>query len=271
MKNLILLLLAFTLASCEQPDKASPETSGRYLSMESAPAADMRAQKATAPVQNTKKIIKTGDLTLRVASVGEMYQKVKTRLQEYDAYIENEFQSTYEQRIQYTLSIRVPSTSFDSLFNALADEATVVENLSVRMDDVTERYYDLETRLKNKKALEVRYLELLKQAKTVEDIVEIERNLNEVRTQIEVEQGQFDYLSKQINMSTINLSFYEVLPYRFSSEFHPGIGERIKESLNQGWHAFTSFLIWTIGMWPFALLIVLFFTFVRKLRRRRRR
>ena len=75
------------------------------------------------------------------------------------------------------------------------------------------------------------------------EILEIEKNLSEVRTEIESLQGQFNYLSRQVNYSTINLSFYEVLPYVNDSSQRKGFGQRILSALDNGWQSFLLFLV----------------------------
>src|SRR5690606_37991293 len=129
------------------------------------------------------------------------------------------------------------------------------DNRHSRIEDVTERYYDLRTRIKNKKILEQRYLALLDKATEVKDILEIENNLNQVRIEIEGLEGQFNYLSKQVRFSTINLTFYEVLPYTFDPSQREGFGARFLSALDSGWQGFLSFLVGLTTLWPFIILI----------------
>ena len=142
-----------------------------------------------------------------------------------------------------------------------------MDNRYSNIEDVTERYYDLKARINNKKVLEKRYLEILTQASEIKDILEIEKNLNDVRTEIENFQGQFNYLSKQVTLSTINLSFYEVLPYVYDSSNRKGFGARILGAVDKGWQNFLSFLVGLTSLWPFAILIPLGIYFFRKLKR----
>src|SRR5690606_17021803 len=118
-------------------------------------------------------------------------------------------QTKSEYRVSYDLVIRVASVHYDSLFNALTSLGVRLEHKTSNVEDVTERFYDLKTRIRNQKALEDRYIELVKSATDIKDILQIEKELNEVRTSVEQLEGQFNYLSKQISLSTINLAFYE--------------------------------------------------------------
>ncbi len=227
-------------------------------------------QSPPSPVQSgdkqiTKKIIKTGGIDFQSENIEEDYKRIRELLPKYNAYIESETQSKSSQQINYNLTIRVPSDIYDTLYATLSTLAFRLDNRYSNIEDVTERYYDLKTRIKNKESLEQRYLEILKKAAEIKDIIEIEKNLNEVRTEIERLQGQFNYLSKQVNFSTINLSFYEVLPYVYDSSNRKGFGARILNALDNGWQGFLSFLVSLTTLWPFVILIISGIYLFRKL------
>ena len=64
---------------------------------------------------------------------------------------------------------------------------------SVNANDVTEQYYDVKIRLENERQVEKRYLELLAQARTVKDILDIEEKLGKVRQEIESKEGRLRF------------------------------------------------------------------------------
>jgi hypothetical protein len=278
MKNLLLILFLFVFAACQN--------SGEYLDLGDAdmefedvmeiptteqPTPPPPSQQTNEGQERTKKIIKTGGIDFQTEDVEDDYKKIRELLPKYDAYIENENQSKTTQRITFNLTIRVPSAVYDTLYSNISTLAYRLDNRYSNVEDVTMRYYDLTTRITNKKALESRYVELLKQASDIKDILDIERNLNQVRTEIEQLQGQFNYLSKQVNFSTINLSFYQLLPYVYDGSQRKGFGARLLSSLNNGWQGFLSFLVGLTAIWPFILLTIGGFYLFRKLRRRWRK
>ncbi|PIB34573.1 hypothetical protein BFP72_03690 [Reichenbachiella sp. 5M10] len=218
----------------------------------------------------TKKVVKTGGIDFQSENIRNDYQKIRAILPKYDAYIENENQTKSDQRINYNLTIRVPSIGYDTLYSLLSSFGIRLNNKYSNIEDVTARYYDLKSRITNKKALEQRYVELLKKASLIKDILEIERNLNEVRTDIERLQGQFNYLSKQVNLSTINVSFYEILPYVYDSSQRTGFWARIFSALDNGWQGFLSFLVGVTTLWPFVFLIIAGIYLYRKFRSKRK-
>ena len=269
-KTLIVLFSFLILSGCyhnentEQEIAMEADYGGRMAAPETQQA-KMMSQDQQAP---DKKIIQTGNLTLKVESTKDTYQNILAMLDKSDAYIENENQSTQNDRINYNLTIRVNKDNFDGLFNSLSTKSGKVENRSINVEDVSERYYDLETRIKNQQAMEQRYVKLLEKTTSIKEILEIERNLNEIRTEIEIKQGQFNYLSKKVQYSTIYVNFYEVLPYIYDSEARPGFVARIKSSISDGWQGFLSVFIGTIGLWPFILAFVVILYAVKKWRKR---
>lgn len=229
------------------------------------------SEEANRPEGVTKKVVKTGSIDFQSEHIEQDYKTILKLLPKFNAYIENENQSNSSQQINYTLTIRVPSNVYDTLYNSLSSIAFRLNNKYSNIEDVTERYYDLKTRIKNKKALEQRYLQLLDKATTIKDILEIERNINEIRTEIERFEGQFNYLSKQVNFSTIRLSFYEVLPYSYDSSQRKGFGARILSALDDGWQGFISFVVGLTTLWPFIFLIIGGVYLFRKLRGKRKK
>lgn len=214
----------------------------------------------------TKKVVKTGGVEFESKDVDKDHQSIKTLLPSFKGYIENESQNKTSHRITYHLTVRVSADGYDSVYNGVSKLGFRLKSRYSNIDDVTSLYYDLKFRIKNKKVLEERYLELLKKAAAIKDILEIEKNLNELRTEIEGLEGQFKYLSKQISLSTIQINFYEVLPYTYDTTSRKGFGARLLSSLDTGWQGFLSFLVGITALWPFILLASIAFFIFRKAR-----
>ena len=67
---------------------------------------------------------------------------------------------------------------------------------------------DQAARLRNLHAQETQYLGILKQAKTVKDTLEVGEQLNEVRSETEQQQPEFDALSKQVETIALTISLH---------------------------------------------------------------
>jgi hypothetical protein len=125
-----------------------------------------------------------------------------------------------------------------------------LNNKSIRINDVTAEYIDVEARMKVKKESEAHYLELLRQARSLEETLSIEAQLSELRTEIESAEGRLKFLKNQVDYSTLRISFTEQkgIANRFFSEFWNG--------LKGGWQVFLKLLIGLSYLW---VVIVLFF------------
>jgi len=87
---------------------------------------------------------------------------------------------------------------------------------SVNSRDVTEEFYDLDTRLSTRRILLERLQTYLKQAKDVKDMIEIESKINDVTTEMERMQGRLNRLTEQIDYSEIDI--YAKLPVNRTEE-----------------------------------------------------
>ncbi|MEQ9466785.1 MAG: DUF4349 domain-containing protein [Ekhidna sp.] len=276
MKTLSLLFI-FLMAACGGNGGPGSTIADMEVPMTMQPAAEEADAAAYRKVSNTeqdqaeleKKVIKTGGLSYRVESTKEEYQRINKLLDQHDAYISSENENKGYDRINYNVSIKVPPQNFDVLIKEVTD-GKKLDNRWVNTDDVTSRYYDLQSRIENKKKLEERYQEILKQANKIGDILEVERNLNQVRSEIESLQGQFKLLSHQINYSTLDISFYELVPYELDQEQRPGFGTRVLNAMSAGWQGFQTFLVYLLALWPFGLVALGVVWLVKKVRVRKK-
>ncbi|MFH1253583.1 MAG: DUF4349 domain-containing protein [Candidatus Uhrbacteria bacterium] len=157
-----------------------------------------------------QKIIKTGYLDLVVDAVDETVVKITALASGKGGYIQSSSVYERENGTKYgTVAIRIPATEFENSLTDIKKLATAINTESASGQDVTEQYTDLEARLKNAQAQETEYLEILKKAVTVNDILAVQSYLGETRGQIESLQGQIKYLSNLTSYSTITVSLSE--------------------------------------------------------------
>ena len=77
---------------------------------------------------------------------------------------------------------------------------------NVNSKDVTEKYYDLKSRLETKRVMQERLESYLKSSKDIKDMLEIESKLNDVTAELESMQGQMNRLSSKIDFATVKIS-----------------------------------------------------------------
>ena len=147
-----------------------------------------------------RKLIRNGNVTIQVSSLDEGAGAVEAWVAKFNGYVSTSNQYTRS----YNYVVRIPSDKFDEAMNTFAGLGKV-KSRSVQAQDVTDTYYDLKARLETKKLLREKYNQYLKKADNVKDLMEIERNLNDVISEIESMEGRFKYLSNQIDFSTITI------------------------------------------------------------------
>ncbi len=170
-----------------------------------------------------QKIIKTGSLDVLVENVTEAAARASKIATERGGFVQS---SSVSERGDGTYNgsivVRVPVEKFEATMADMRGLATLVRNESSDGQDVTEQYTDLEAQLRNAKAQEETYLEVLKQARSVEDILKVQERLGSIRATIESLQGRIQYLTNATSYSTISLSLSEESAVRApTKEFRP--------------------------------------------------
>jgi len=163
----------------------------------------------TSPNDTDRKVIRSGYFVIEVENFDSSYAAVFAVAQGTGGWIEssNIYKDKDGRRIGY-ITLRVPSDNFDSVFNEIKQYGDVKSEQTSNID-VTEEFIDLSARLDVLYAQEVRYMELLGKAETVEDILSIEVQLERIRSNIESLEGRITYLSSQIDMARINVTLQE--------------------------------------------------------------
>jgi len=281
MKQNIIYLIGIWLffAACSN---ASNDYSS---SMESEYAPEMMAVNETAkqlspepdltPESNTvnetdevieKKIIKTAEISIEVEDFKKARTGLDALLKKYNAYVSDESEQNYDYQISDDLVIRVKAENFDSLLNNVSGLAVHVNSKHVKLSDVTEEFIDITARLKNKKQVEQQYLEILKKARTIDEILKVNEHLRLIREEIESKEGRLKYLRSQVSLSTVYLNMVQII----ESEDYPGFGAKFIKAIEGGWAGILVFIIGLVYMWPFIILIVFIIWLIVRYRKKRK-
>ncbi len=152
-------------------------------------------------------IIHTAQLVLTVSDVESAVQAVRALVTTTPGARILAAQTRYENDQQVaTLTLQVPAASFETVMSALRRLAQRVESEATSSQDVTDEYIDLTARLRTLRATEARLLALLERAQRLEDILVLERELAQVRSQIERLEGRQRYLAQRSDLATITVT-----------------------------------------------------------------
>lgn len=160
--------------------------------------------------ETDKKVIKQGNLSLKVADADEAADKVTeiAKANKGDVASSNFYERTKGVKTG-TITIKVAFSNFEKAFEEIKKIATQVVNESTNSQDVTEQYVDLQAQLKNKQAEEQSYLAILNRSGSVEDILKVTQALARARGEIERLQARIKYMDSQTEMSTITANISE--------------------------------------------------------------
>lgn len=261
MKNLSYLLLGIALAitaACGSNNNKVDGPSEAVMLAEM--QQDMAYEQAPMP---ERKLIREGSMSFETADINESRILILAAIEKNNGYLASENQYSSSGRISTFLRIRVPFQNFDSLIEEISRGVKRFDDKNTDVRDVTEQFVDAEARLKTKKTLEKRYLELLGKANTVKDIIEIEKELAILRADIESMEGMLRLLGNQVDYATLNVSFYQKIreDHAFAKKFASG--------LRNGWENLIWFSIGLVNIWPFILIVigVIWFIFRQKKRK----
>lgn len=200
------------------------------------------------PESADRKLIKEGWIEFESQELNITRKNIIQAAEKHKAYVSSDQEFKSPDRISNTIIIRIPAEAFDKFLNDATQGVEKFDSKNITVRDVTEEFVDVEARLKTKKELEIRFLDLLKQAKSVSEVLEIEVQIGELRADIESIEGRLNYLKNQVSFSTLTMTFYENIPHQ--TEF----GRKFNNGFRNGWNNLILFFVMLTNIWPFILL-----------------
>jgi hypothetical protein len=222
-------------------------------------------------ISDMKKVIKSGNIGLNVEDLENARLHIDSIVVYYGGYYANESFNDFDHQAMYHLTARVPSGNFEPFIEGIETAGYRITDKNISARDVTEEYIDLEMRLANRRRYLERYNELLKQAGTIKDIIDIEENTRKLEEEIESAEGRLKYLTGQVDYSILHITLTQDKEFRFRPSRRDGFFERLKQSLSGGWYGLIDFSLFIIRLWPFWIILILAVALFRRILRRRKK
>lgn len=151
-------------------------------------------------------IIRTANMSLVVANTEEAMATISKMAEENGGWVVNSSVFQYNENAKTgNITIRVPSSGFNSALEALRGLAVEVRNESTSGQDVTEEFVDVSARLENLEATAERVRAFLEDARNVEEALAVNQELSRLESDIEAMKGRLQYLSQSASFSTITV------------------------------------------------------------------
>jgi hypothetical protein len=227
------------------------------------------AQKvATTVPGEDQKIIKRAGLRFETQDLDGTHKNILSLTKALDGFISSDNAGKNYTEHFRNITIRIPSENFQAFIDDVSKGVGYFDRKDISRKDVSEEFVDLNARLKAKRELEKRYLELLKQARNVEEMLDIERELSKIREEIEAKEGRLNYLKDKVSMSTISLQFYK---YTNETRVTVSYGQKMKNALSGGWDGISVFFIGLLSLWPLFLILIILILWLRRWMKRRKK
>lgn len=165
--------------------------------------------------QSGRQLIVEAWMSLEVNEIDSMVRQVETVVGQRGGWVESADIVGEAGYRTANINVRVPADRFDDAMQTLRSLGRVTDE-GVSSTDVTDQLIDVEARLGAWRVQEERLIVLLENAATVEDVIDIERRIAEVREDIERVAATQRNLQNRVAASLIRIHLH--LPGRFASD-----------------------------------------------------
>jgi flagellar biosynthesis chaperone FliJ len=224
---------------------------------------DTNQQKEKSPSPKTpeskpdwnKKIIKTANINIETKKYADFSKKITDAVNRFGGYIAEEQQSETEYKIENTVTLKVPVDQFQNAIDFITNGDDKINEKKITSEDVTSQYVDTRSRLEAKRAARQRYLQLLQQTKNMEEILQVQNEIDAIQEEMESAAGRINYLVNASAMSTIHLTYYQVLNATAVEDETPGFFKQVGHAFTTGWKGVVEVLVGLIYLWPLWIFI----------------
>ncbi|MGB1041674.1 MAG: DUF4349 domain-containing protein [Flavobacteriales bacterium] len=288
MKNLILPLLLFAaFVSCESDysenssnlSYSEEDESKEILKDEVAQGTFKKglAKPSGNFVPNTpikisnRKIIWKGDMKFQVKEVTQSSEEIGEIAKELGGLISDMNMTSSNYRISNTLTIRIANDKFHELIKRVKGESIFTDYANVNSNDVTAEFVDIESRLKTKREVRDRYINILRnKTGKIKDVIAAEEAIRVITEEIEAKEGRLRYLKDKVDFSTVKIELYQKVDYQREPEIsqETPFSEKLGNSFGNGWSAIKGIFLFLITIWPLILLGIAVLVFFRRRRKK---
>ena len=170
----------------------------------------------TDPVQTSKqveteildrKIIKNANLSLTVDDYEQAVEEIRAKVVTLNGYVAYETEYTTDKlgTKRGSMQVRIPQPGFETFLKGL-EPLGEMKRKEIDSQNVTEEYIDVTGRLNALRVKEERLLDILTKSGSLNEILAVENELANTRSQLETTEGRLRYLNNQTSFSTISIS-----------------------------------------------------------------
>jgi len=268
-------LLLFSIINCS----SVPNSEENFMSKSSMSSPEMVVMRDSGGISTSevsqsnidKKIQKNANLSIEVKDIEKSLDKAKQIISTFNGEIISTSSGGMDFGQPYAnIRLRVPSEKLNDAVDELKKISSKILSENTYTNDVTEEFIDVEAKLNIMKSTEKRFNDLLNEAKNVEEVLQVEKELMRIRGEIDSLEGRLGYLSQTTDTSEINLSINEEVPITGEKwSFNESLSSALK-NLSSFAKSFANLLINLVVFIPVIIVILIIAIIIRIIIKRRK-
>lgn len=190
-------------AGYDSVEEAAPEAADGDQAQDDDAGADLAGDSAE---DSERQVITTAYAAVEVDDTSEAVAELLSRTTGYGGYVEDRSERTDTDgtATRASLTLRLPAENLAGMLEAL-EELGDVSELSESAQDVTGTVRDLDARIEALETSVDRLIEIMAEADTAEDLLQVETTLSQRQADLEALQAERNALGDQVAMSTLQV------------------------------------------------------------------
>ena len=212
-----------------------------YVMEDMAYEMDYDADEAAESESTREKIIRSASFTVKTAAYDTDLESIRQLTQDMGGrieYLSSWGDASSGQIRSASLTLRIPAARLDDFLDG-AQGIGQVTAMTQSMEDVSDTYYDIQTRLETQREKMKRLQSMIQAAEDVSDLIEIESAIADTQYYIDRYTGQLKSYDSRVDYSTVQVRVQEI---RVTEVENVSLGQRIVNGLQDSLVAFGEFL-----------------------------
>ncbi|HZJ82405.1 MAG TPA: DUF4349 domain-containing protein, partial [Clostridia bacterium] len=152
-----------------------------------------------------QKIITNASLRVYAEDAGQVADSIESKVKELDGYIAESYRGEDSGgKLYVNIEAKIPAEKF-SIFIDYIEKQGKVKNKDTTTQDITEEYYDIKSRLSHAEKQETQLLKIMGDAKTIDEILQVQQSLDSIQERIEQLKGKINLWDQLVSLSTIQI------------------------------------------------------------------
>lgn len=205
-------------------------------------------------ISTTRKLVKKANVYLETKDSDELMKKIGSQVSSLNGYTSSLSQNKHDEYVSVETMVQVPAEKLDEFLDFLEKSGTVTSK-NVVTKDITGSYTDTESQIKAYETEEKALLGILAKCDTVEDTINVQDRLSQIRAELESLRAQKKSYDQEITYSEVSISINEVdrvkkAPTSFGSQ----VSEKFSESIYNIGQFFRNLGVFILGASPYLLI-----------------